>query len=1600
MSKLFNHTTQPLGSSTSPVEDLALEVAEAFDQVAKIYDIKPRLIPSIKESIGDMAFDVIEPHGITKSFSETHNLTSRESSFTLKASPTQNTTTVSYIDPVTSQVVSLTEVPNTTPFTSRQQFKIYGKRVETSLVVPKHQSLAVSVDYTGKTYELGGNLVIANAFKTADGSYTIAPESVSGDTWRVPYNRDLTSISQELRVDPTGALVVFSTENGKDWQPVSISGYEVKDTSVEFTSADFQASGTTKVAVLANNTSLAKVLMSLYKEFVSHKHGDDELVSNIDSYSVANRVMPTANILYKSVDTVNYQYPQYLNREGHNPTLDSVYENAMLGDLFMARQTSGGSDRFKGLDVDSRKVIFGDPTLGHYINYSKDDKALQVSTVSNNNGLAVKLLDPTKWLLSLNSSTFYSTDSGLKISPQAGVVDMTGESGHEVTVKADKLHLTVGADITSYYVNKVKFQGSDNGVDAEFVPLPSTGQGAKLLFKLPVNFKSLHTDEFAIGKGRFAKDSEDNLKIHAVDDGKVLLDNIQILNGNVDNIKFGDVTFKLNSDNGLTVSGDGVAKLEAKVVANDLDIVGAEVKGKLKAGDVWIQPTDDKDFVIKAENDKKVIFEAPVELKTVRSGQDADIQIESLKSSEVTIGNQKLKVDSDDLKISTEVPESKVIIESDSVLKKATAKEITIEAGEIKAVKVGNSTLKGEASGNAVIEPSNPATDKLIIRTPTTFTKASANSLEVTEELTANLIDVSRADFGKVVLQEEDDNLKIRSEEDKKLLITAETVIDKAHIKSLVADSAELASVIASGLNVGHIQVKKDDASDSMVISRTDDESKVNITAPAEISDLTAGKIKSTGEVITDKLLINEVAFETVDEENIRISKPEGKEKLLTWAIKSVFKDLVAERITSPIYSLHHKDKIELDASNYITNLNNRLTIVHDKSMNLVGSGKATGLAFTREEGAEATIRAYISANAGTSAVPTEKNFFLESDATDGVFFLKDTATKINKDGVQFGFNDSTAQQSISDLTKWFRASVYMGNLEAYNAVLKTAEPNRRNGLRIGSTRLSVIGPGDACPEGLTTLESSDSIHFVKPLADGTSGCRDLTYQELSVGAVNAKGNLTVEGVATVSEDLIVSGAVASTELAVTGETELNTTQVAGEMTVGGKAIFMNEVEFRNPLTLRNDLTSEANMSMKGLETSNNAIIGKDLEVARDLEIGRDMQIAGAITARGGITSHGFIKSDGLDTRNFTADEGRVTADFEVSGNSRFGGTTAFNNKVDINSSLNVGLDMHAKGKVTADALYSIRDTYVRGALVVKDGATLEGNTISVGGEKSLITLNGKLQLNTSDVTLNSPLRVFNNATIAGDLDTTGKLLNKAGIEADSYLKVAGTLIAQSTADFQSEVKIRNLQVDQTIAVVGSITANSLTAESLAIDNLASIKSLNVTETFVTSNDTRISAGEASFSSLNVRDPKKESIFSGGVVITETLSVAKTLSLADRLIVGTDNVIIENSGIRVDDGKIHARTLSADEMKGTSKIQTPSSFNSSRNSIVTGIGNQIPQRRFVKIDNFAVEGLAVFTNTVVVDTLVFNNLVYAESEKDKEAGLKGLDILARRAVYA
>ena len=84
--------------------------------------------------------------------------------------------------------------------------------------------------------------------------------------------------------------------------------------------------------------------------------------------------------------------------------------------------------------------------------------------------------------------------------------------------------------------------------------------------------------------------------------------------------------------------------------------------------------------------------------------------------------------------------------------------------------------------------------------------------------------------------------------------------------------------------------------------------------------------------------------------------------------------------------------------------------------------------------------------------------------------------------------------------------------------------------------------------------------------------------------------------------------------------------------------------------------------------------------------------------------------------------------------------------------------------------------------------------------------------------------------------------------------------------------------------------------------------------------------------------------------------------------------------------------------KRQESIQPPSTLSDSKSNSAKTVSSLITQRKFARIDHFVCEGISVFTQPIVADTIFYNNLVFVGNSEDTRTG--AVNILAKRALYA
>ena len=149
----------------------------------------------------------------------------------------------------------------------------------------------------------------------------------------------------------------------------------IKDKTVEYTDVSVQSSKIIFTlsqeldddymgVVFVNNITISDFIDSFYKEFTSHAHLSNSLEGIVSHSSLKDRFKNNNLIYYKDVNTVNYEHPQFLNREGYNASVPEVFKNAMLGDLVLsAKLTSVASaTEYESINKDSNAIVFNNIT--------------------------------------------------------------------------------------------------------------------------------------------------------------------------------------------------------------------------------------------------------------------------------------------------------------------------------------------------------------------------------------------------------------------------------------------------------------------------------------------------------------------------------------------------------------------------------------------------------------------------------------------------------------------------------------------------------------------------------------------------------------------------------------------------------------------------------------------------------------------------------------------------------------------------------------------------------------------------------------------------------------------------------------------------------------------------------------------------------------------------------------------------------------------------------------------------------------------------------------------------------------------------------------
>jgi predicted acyltransferase (DUF342 family) len=276
---------------------------------------------------------------------------------------------------------------------------------------------------------LGGLSSRANILTNeADSTYLISPV-ISGTTVTLTYDTDIQARTSELFLNGLNINYIYMIGKTVDNTFVNINytGLTVATTNVSFTTPD-DLSAVSTIVVYVVNVDLSTFVTSLYEDYISHTHETSGTTASISHEDLINVYTDSDSIVYKNIDTKNYQHPQYLNREGYNPVTPEVYNNAMLGDLFLAAIINSDDQVYKTLSKNSYGIIFGDPVSGSKLYYDTTLGSITLAASTSSNGLSINFNPANKGLVLNSNASIGEANDRTIIKGKGEIVDIASDT--------------------------------------------------------------------------------------------------------------------------------------------------------------------------------------------------------------------------------------------------------------------------------------------------------------------------------------------------------------------------------------------------------------------------------------------------------------------------------------------------------------------------------------------------------------------------------------------------------------------------------------------------------------------------------------------------------------------------------------------------------------------------------------------------------------------------------------------------------------------------------------------------------------------------------------------------------------------------------------------------------------------------------------------------------------------------------------------------------------------------------------------------------------------------------------------------------------------
>ena len=509
---LFDHNVVAVNSSVSPVENLANEVSDAFTKLEKIIQTD-NILPSFSKIIGDYLLTSVNFHGIEEELTETfpllkdssNNDTGHNKDFVLQSEVVDGgLISVSYLRyGTTNDIVYLTIRDSNQTFTSTNQCKVLGKVVSVSSSLPTE---AIKIVYRGKKKEFGDLKLRPNVLSNTSGQYLLPLTHVLGLQYSIDYSIDLASnvakyFGTTNLTNGNTFLLIYTVDGYKTVEHTDVS---VQSSKIIFTLSQ-ELDDDYMGVVFVNNITISDFIDSFYKEFTSHAHLSNSLEGIISHSSLKDRFKNNNLIYYKDVNTVNYEHPQFLNREGYNASVPEVFKNAMLGDLVLsAKLTSVASaTEYESINKDSNAIVFNNITQGSRVYFDESKKALVLLSGAGLNGLDIvvgydAISNTAKKAVSINQDSYIAETDELQIRGKDNTVHIISNDPLEKSLlKTDKFE---SEELTTESITTNELEIGNNlfknvGLNLEVSKI-DTALSTKIHVKVPSHFDVISANSF------------------------------------------------------------------------------------------------------------------------------------------------------------------------------------------------------------------------------------------------------------------------------------------------------------------------------------------------------------------------------------------------------------------------------------------------------------------------------------------------------------------------------------------------------------------------------------------------------------------------------------------------------------------------------------------------------------------------------------------------------------------------------------------------------------------------------------------------------------------------------------------------------------------------------------------------------------------------------------------------------------------------------------------------------------------------------------------------------------------------------------------------